>query len=410
MPRPPSRGGSAILTPTGTLNMAQAPLICTNALSAITTSPICSTNDAQKYLDKNRWVLLGELYSRSKLTHIIATMVLGDTLTLLTTGDALKPDIRNTLLSVAFLINSDITDHISDALTKAIASKTEASLSKLENATSRLADSPSPAPLLGPPPSPPPHEETPPPGQTRSGPTSRLPPPGTSTQRPTSAIPGFSNEINFLKSDDTVPTDHSPNGLATLRESINQKLATIDSHNAAKSLDHPDSPPPKTLVRGITATNKGAFILKLDTAESVQRFTKYTNDTSLSFPSGILGSSATISNRPHCVIAKFVPCDGAFDPDDNDHLCQIEYDNFLPEHSITTAHWLKQAVHQSPSQATATIKLICSSATTANRMINEWIFISGKKVVIHKDIRAPLHCNKCQMDSHLHANCKGTKK
>ncbi|KAG6839421.1 hypothetical protein C0991_002680, partial [Blastosporella zonata] len=405
MPRPPSRGGSAILTPTGTPNAA----------------PIRSTDDARKYLDKNGWVLLGEPYSRSKLAHIIATVALGDTLTSRTTGDVLKPDIRNTLLSVAFLINSDITDHISDALTEAITSKTEASLSKLENAALRLADSvnfsaandisratasitldkiaqklntvTNALTALS---SLPPQTTTPPPPPSR-GTTSwadavriNLPTPSSRYFNPASDVSHTRLQqrvirdsriirINFLKSDDTVPTDHSPNGLATLRESINQKLATIDSRNDIEFPDHSESPPPKTFVRGITATDKGAFIVELDTAESVQRFTKYTNDTSLSFPSSILGASATIGNRPHCVIAKFVPCDGAFDPDDNDHLRQIEYDNFLPEHSITTARWLKRAAHRSPSQTTATIKLICTSATTANRMINKRIFISGKK-------------------------------
>ncbi|KAG6838555.1 hypothetical protein C0991_010712, partial [Blastosporella zonata] len=309
MPRPPSRAGSAILTPTGTPNAARAPPIRTDTLSAITTGPIRSTDDARKYLDKNGWVLLGKPYSCSKLAHIIATVALGDTLTSRTTGNVLKLDIRNTLLSVAFLINSDITDHISDALTEAITSKTEASLSKLENAASRLADSANflaandisratasitldkiaqklntvtnALTALS---SPPPQTTTQPPpsrGTTSwadavrtnlSTPSSRYfnPASDVSHTRLQQRVIRDSRiiRINFLKSDDTVPTDHSPNGLATLRESINQRLTTIDSRNDIEFLDHSKSPPPKTLVRGINATDKGAFILELDTAES----------------------------------------------------------------------------------------------------------------------------------------------
>ncbi|KAG6863463.1 hypothetical protein C0991_005649 [Blastosporella zonata] len=370
MPRLPSQGGS--LSASRTPNAIRTPPICTDPLSAITTGLICSIDDARKYLDKNGWVLLGEPYSRSKLAHIIATVALGDTLTLRTASDTLKLDIKNTLLSVSFLINSDITDHISDTLTEAITAKTEASLIKLENTTSKLAESANFATAndisraatsvtldkiaqklnqvtntlttlsnVNPHAANHPHF---PMGRSNSWAdvarvnplalSSRFynPASNTSHTRLQQCIICDSRiiRITYLKSDDTVPKDHSPSSLAALRKTINRSLFTIDSQNISALPSHPPQQPPKTFVRGVTATDKGAFILELDTVESAQRFISYANDLALSIPSNILGLSATIGNRPHCVIAKFVPCDGAFDPSDNNHLRQIEYDNSLP--------------------------------------------------------------------------------
>ncbi|KAG6852330.1 hypothetical protein C0991_000708, partial [Blastosporella zonata] len=138
-------------------------------------------------------------------------------------------------------------------------------------------------------------------------------------------------KFNYLKSDVTAPSDHLPNGLAKLCKHINDTLARIDIEDTANDLDSFQSLPPRTYVRGITTMEKGAFVLELDTPKLASCLTKYTKNNAYSFPCNILGTSATIGDKAHFVIAKFVPCNRAFDPHDDNDLRQIKYDNFLPD-------------------------------------------------------------------------------
>ncbi|KAG6840467.1 hypothetical protein C0991_006563 [Blastosporella zonata] len=140
--------------------------------------------------------------------------------------------------------------------------------------------------------------------------------------------------------------DRTPTGLAKLCTKVNAALATINAGSGSMN---------KTLVRGIQAAEKpngdtGTLIVELDTPESAQRLLGYTADDLVDFPGGLLGTSATVSKHPHHLIVRFVPCDGIFDPDNDNHLRQVEDDNFLPADSIVAASWLKKPIHCSASQ------------------------------------------------------------
>ena len=119
--------------------------------------------------------------------------------------------------------------------------------------------------------------------------------------------------------------------------------------------------------------------------------------------------STSSQSQAYKVVAPFVPCDGDFNPTDANYLHQIEKDLDLPPHSISATSWIKKPKLRAPNQRMANIKIMCSSATAANKMLTEHILIANSHVVISKDILELIRCNKCQLYGHICTNCPNDK-
>ncbi|KAG6851630.1 hypothetical protein C0991_007449 [Blastosporella zonata] len=100
-------------------------------------SPIKSVSTTRKFLEENGWVLAGDPYDREKLARIIATVAVGDAL-FKSSPIGSRTQAKNALLAVAFLLKSDITDHVSNTLADAVATK---ALARLKTTAANLAAS-----------------------------------------------------------------------------------------------------------------------------------------------------------------------------------------------------------------------------------------------------------------------------
>ncbi|KAF8164696.1 hypothetical protein B0H34DRAFT_670724 [Crassisporium funariophilum] len=92
-----------------------------------------SAKKVRHLLDTKGWILEGKPYNRTKLVQLLMTAAL----CLSTKSPDPKPDIRNIIVSIAFLLEDDITDNVSDTLADAVVTKT---LAWIEAVTARLTD------------------------------------------------------------------------------------------------------------------------------------------------------------------------------------------------------------------------------------------------------------------------------
>ncbi|KAG6883857.1 hypothetical protein C0993_003305 [Termitomyces sp. T159_Od127] len=76
------------------------------------------------------WILAGNLYDQSKLVTILTTAAL----------TSKQSKLKSTTLVVAFLLKANITNHISDTLAEAVATKTIDKISMLVDKLGLTAD------------------------------------------------------------------------------------------------------------------------------------------------------------------------------------------------------------------------------------------------------------------------------
>ncbi|KAG6852381.1 hypothetical protein C0991_012561 [Blastosporella zonata] len=270
-----------------------------------------SVQGARQFLEESGWILAREPYDHTKLTRIIATVATGEVTSARAPTAKAKSQAKNALIAVALLLDADITDHISDTLANAVATKT---LARLEATASSLATSatfasandtncadttvtlqkitetlaticraiPSQAATWA--------------SVARANiPASRVFNPDASDRhtRLQQRVIRDSRIVTFehLTADPSAPQDTSTPGLLALRTKINETLATADTET-----DTPD----KTLVRGIMAStkpdsDKTTLTIELDTPKSAQRILKYATDVAFSFPESCLGNTSAVS-------------------------------------------------------------------------------------------------------------------
>lgn len=417
-----------------------------SALIAGDNGPIKNSRDACRFLETKGWILAAEPYDRTKLVRVLLTAALS----LPGKNNESRTEAKNAVLAVAFLLDDDITDNVSDALVEAIATKT---LSRLESTTDRLASS---AAFLsatdtdqadatltlkgvsaqlaivtasleviatkisestGPPPAQP--QRT---WASAAATATQLPPP---SLPPAAFNPAAADDHTRLQqrvlraartilievdsADDTSPTDRSPAGNFAIREAMNRKLAELDKEadsNGEINAEGQSLMENTTLIRGITALERGAYIFEMDTADTARRFRTYAEESGNSLLTDHLGKAATLKAKAHNLIFRFVPCGGMFDPDNAEHLATIENDHNLPQGSIVSASWLKHADCRSKTQTVASLKVVCDSAEAANQLLQTRVFVAGHISLVRKDIREPIRCNKCQLYGHVRKACK----
>ncbi|KAG6851914.1 hypothetical protein C0991_005022 [Blastosporella zonata] len=289
--------------------------------------PIKSATNARQYLETNGWVLSAETYDRNKIAKIITTVALGGASHTRSASNTLKPEARNALLAVAFLIDDDMTDNIANTLAEAVAAKALARLEplatslatsvsfasandtnranntitlqsitdKLVSSINTLDKAPSPIPLPPVTLLPPPHMPSWASIVSANIPTSTVfnPEASDSHTRLQQWILKDSRVVTFdlLIKDPSAPQDQSPSGLAKLRTTINDTLAIIDEESQSTH---------KTLVRGIREVSrndpdKTNLVLKLDSPDSAKRITEYATNILHNFPNDVLGNTAQIS-------------------------------------------------------------------------------------------------------------------
>ncbi|KAF5376429.1 hypothetical protein D9615_008638 [Tricholomella constricta] len=449
-PKPNASGPNLAGTPVPSRHLQTRADI--SALMIGENGPVKTAREARRWLDLKGWVLSGDTYDRAKLVRVLMTAALNFT----NKSTESRTDAKHAVLAVAFLLEDDITDSISDALADAVAAKT---LSRLESATDKLTSSAAfssatdtqqaettlalktvstqladvttslnllaakMSTSIAPPPPSQPTWASVAGTEPRPSPPPQLP---TTTFNPSAPDQHTRLQQRLLRAartilieanpvDDLAPTDRSPTGNYLLREAMNKDLAGIDTSLAANGYitDEGDSTPEpgtKTLIRGISSLDRGAYLFEMDSAESAHRFRQYANDAHLGLLKPHLGSSAKVKAKAHNLIFRFVPCGGIFDPSLEEHRDSIEFDNDLSPKSIVSATWLKRIDRRSPKQNVASLKVVCANAEDANRLLQGRIFVKGHVVAVRKDLREPIRCNKCQLYGHVRNTCKSPER
>jgi hypothetical protein len=141
----------------------------------------------------------------------------------------------------------------------------------------------------------------------------------------------------------------------------------IDTLNTTGEGEGLPSPPPSQAVHSISIFNHPAILLEFDSPESKVLCTDLCNgNPQLLYE---ISPKAWICPSAYMVIFHFVPCNGEFNPSDSAHLHNIECDNDLPANLINAVLWCKHPDKHTPNQATATLKVACSTPNSPNRLL-----------------------------------------
>ena len=182
----------------------------------------------------------------------------------------------------------------------------------------------------------------------------------------------------------------------------------IDKGNSSDVTDGQPPNGPTRAVRSVSIFDRPSILLEFDTADSKIQFVDMINKNPALLAE--LNPRTRIRPRTYSVIFCFVPCNGPFDPNADEHLRNIENDNDLPANSIVAASWCKRPDRRSPSQTTATLKVACTNPDIANHLLTGRIRVEDHLVTVRKDIRIPLRCVKCQEYGHTQDACIGVEK
>lgn len=162
-------------------------------------------------------------------------------------------------------------------------------------------------------------------------------------------------------------------------------------------------PPPKSSVRSVTQYRNNKILIETTTKES----TVWLKQNGNHFLTTMFGHPVLILGRLFPVIARFMP---VLFHTNEESIRELETSANLDANSISQVRWIKNPINRRPTQQFANLKILCTSAEAANTLIMEDGRIKhlGSQLKIHKDIKAPSTCNRCQKYGHIFANCSDT--
>jgi hypothetical protein len=116
---------------------------------------------------------------------------------------------------------------------------------------------------------------------------------------------------------------------------------------------------------------------------------------------------ATLKPRQFAILAPHTPL--TFDPNNENHLREVEKANGLSRNIIAKARWIKPSYRRKAEQRVAHATIIMSNAKEANKCIRDGLTICGVKVYPSKLKQEPTQCMKCRKWGHFAADCTDTK-
>ncbi|KAG5329298.1 hypothetical protein C0989_009976, partial [Termitomyces sp. Mn162] len=194
--------------------------------------------------------------------------------------------------------------------------------------------------------------------------------------------------------DESALKDRSTTSSSALCDKLNHHLGEVNHADTAMDTmedgEMLKSTMWKTLVLGLSYSERGAYILEFATTDAAYRFHGYSTNKMWDIVTANFGHSAKVKPKAYNLIAHFVPCHGQFDPSKQEHLRTVKDENGLEPGSITLASWLKATNRHSKNQAVASLKITCSSANVANELLRCHILVSGGQVITRKDLKKPI--------------------
>ena len=166
-----------------------------------------------------------------------------------------------------------------------------------------------------------------------------------------------------------------------------------------------DPPPPEDItITQVIKLRRGALIMQFRTKEAAEWIQN--PDAEISFSVHFL-SGATIKPRQYAILVPRAPT--TFDPENEDHLREIEESNGLPERAIAKAKWIKPVYRRRPDQRVAHATFMLIDPKAANKCIKEGIYICGMRVQPARLKQEPTQCMKCRRWGHFANECLAEK-
>ena len=378
---------------------------------------IKNASDAYEYLESKQWILPGQKITNTHFATILLSLV--TTLSPRRATDKSPDTVNNVIKAVAYLLkdamvakyvekithqltdlktlnntpqsNIETTPHLNDMLTNIHATickqtdaiqKTNEALEKLQaNRTANIDN----------------HQQNLP---YREALLNGHPPP-TQVTTPHEArilnrlnisdhqimLEVQSEKDNILK--DAFPHEVDPYG--KIKSALNAWLENSDESN---------QPPKKSNIHAISKYRKNKMLIEANTIESATWIKQNSNQ----FLQQLIGHPVKILGRMFLVVARFMPV--LFCTDDGG-AHDLENSANLPPNSISQVSWIKNPENRTDGQRYTNVKIFCSSAKTANQLILEAGRFKhlGSNLRIHKDIKAPSTCNRCQTYGHISTGC-----
>jgi hypothetical protein len=187
--------------------------------------------------------------------------------------------------------------------------------------------------------------------------------------------------------------------VATLSQGVIMEKAT----SAIEQITDP--PPPEGIaIKEVTKLRKGAILLMFNSKEAAEwiQNSEVELEFTIHFHPG-----ATIKPRQFALLAPRTPL--TFDPDNDNHLREIEETNLLGNNTIVKARWIKPANRRKAEQRVAHATFTLNDAKAANKCISEGILICGAKVYPSKLKQEPTQCMKCRKWGHFATDCMEAK-
>ena len=110
-----------------------------------------------------------------------------------------------------------------------------------------------------------------------------------------------------------------------------------------------------------------------------------------------------IKERTYPLVVPRVPI--SFEPMNQEHLREIEVVNNLEPNTIRKARWIKPMYRQHPKQLVAYTTISLSSASEANRLIRDGMFICSTRTYPTRLKYEPKQCMKCHKWGHFASEC-----
>jgi hypothetical protein len=191
-----------------------------------------------------------------------------------------------------------------------------------------------------------------------------------------------------LANDGDVPTLSS--SLTSLVEQANKVLDSITDSDK----------PAITKVDAALKTRGGALILTLNSKEAALWLRKI--DIELSFTNSF-SKGSSIRDRRFNIVVPRVPL--SFEPDNVEHLRELEEANGIEKHTFIKAKWIKPAARRRPDQTHAYMLLTALDAGAANIIIRDGLLICSTRVRPTKQKQEPMQCMKCRKWGHFASDC-----
>ena len=164
------------------------------------------------------------------------------------------------------------------------------------------------------------------------------------------------------------------------------------------------TPPPDLKITHITKTSKNGLLINFSTKEAAcwLRSTEAATTFSTHF---IPGSS--VKMRQYSLIVPRIPL--TFNPDNPEHLREVEEGNGLVRDVVAKARWIKPAYRRKPEQRVAHATMLLNDVNQANKCIKEGMYICGTRVFPSRLKQEPTQCMKCRKWGHYAHECRETR-